>query len=421
MLDTFAAVFLLNLKRRPDRLAAALEELRKHDWPFAEPIIFPAVDGHALPIPGAWTEGFRRAGMETLAAGAWGCRASHLRILESCILNGTAPVLILEDDLVLCENFRERCERFLYNVPNDWDGLMLGGAHCQTPRQAFAEEFVATGHFTWLQVQPPRSGVVRCAYTHYTLAYAVRGRLLLDLYREWSLPSRIDQIDATFAEMQRDYRVYAPHPWLIEPSGSPSDISGRGQNNPAPTHVVSAPHKIWTGWQMHYPTDVQGWLFQGEPQKLYELARGKRVLEMGSYCGLSTIVMAQSAREVVAVDTFECTGTPGVEGNTQQRFLDNLARYGVADKVKVHRGFFADVLPKLDGSFDLIFIDGSHDEASVRQDIQLALPLATADAVLAFHDYAAYYPGVMAAVNASFAKVEIVTTLGIVRMAGQGR
>src|SRR5690606_30630361 len=56
---------------------------------------------------------------------------------------------------------------------------------------------------------------------------------------------------------------------------------------------VSASH-IPTN-EFRFPSDVQGWLSYREGKTLYDLARGKRVLEIGSYCGRSTICLAQSA------------------------------------------------------------------------------------------------------------------------------
>jgi hypothetical protein len=49
-------------------------------------------------------------------------------------------------------------------------------------------------------------------------------------------------------------------------------------------------------------TDVRGWLTEAEGRKLQELAIGKTVLELGSYCGRSTCAMAWTAARIVAVD-----------------------------------------------------------------------------------------------------------------------
>jgi hypothetical protein len=200
MRDVFSAVYLVNLKRRPDRLAAALAELHKHDWPFREPVIFPAIDGYALPVPATWQN----------TPGAYGCRQSHVRILEDTILKGEQSVLVMEDDIRLCDDFTQRCREFLQAIPSAWEGIMLGGAHNIQPF-----------HGNPPSVAP---GVVRCMSTALTLAYAVRGRLLYDLCVQWAGGTH-DHIDQKFATLQSNYHVYAPDPFVITPSGSASDIS----------------------------------------------------------------------------------------------------------------------------------------------------------------------------------------------------
>jgi predicted O-methyltransferase YrrM len=140
---------------------------------------------------------------------------------------------------------------------------------------------------------------------------------------------------------------------------------------------------------MIYPEDVRGWLSRVEAESLHDLAANRRVLEIGSFCGLSTIVLAQSAAEVHAVDPFNCTGLPSGEGqNSEQEFRANLGRYQLLlAKVIVHVGLSADVLPGLSPPFDLVFIDGAHDELNLWRDLAMTLPLLHADSWLAFHDY----------------------------------
>jgi hypothetical protein len=62
-----------------------------------------------------------------------------------------------------------------------------------------------------------------------------------------------------------------------------------------------------------FPTDVRGWLTPKEGETLAQLAEGKLVLEIGSYHGLSTICMAQTAKMVHAIDW--CRGERGQAGD----------------------------------------------------------------------------------------------------------
>jgi hypothetical protein len=201
----FGRVVVINLKRRLDRLASFRNEIAACDWPFREPELFEAVDGHVLPVPLGWTE----------EGGAWGCMQSHRQVLERAIMDNVGSLLVLEDDACFRPTFRQDVERFLASLPADWDGLMLGGQHMDPPPPIVAP------------------GVVRCTNCHRTHAYAVRGRYLRDLYQKWcSSNGHCDHVMGPFAAQ---YKVYAPEPFLIGQERSKSDISGSLN-----------PRKFWT-------------------------------------------------------------------------------------------------------------------------------------------------------------------------------
>jgi hypothetical protein len=131
-----------------------------------------------------------------------------------------------------------------------------------------------------------------------------------------------------------------------------------------------------------HPYDIDGWLLPQEGKALAELARGKRVLEIGSYCGLSTVCMARTAEHVTAVDYFDgrCTAVPS---DCLPKFYKSLERHGVRHKVTTCHPDIA--LPP--GPYDLAFIDGAHDLESVRADIEKALGVLSDGGLIAFHDY----------------------------------
>lgn len=135
-----------------------------------------------------------------------------------------------------------------------------------------------------------------------------------------------------------------------------------------------------------FPHDCAGWLTENEGRELARLAEGKVVLEIGSYAGRSTICLAQKAKNVAAVDTFDGRGT-AMEGRTLDLFKRNMRRHGVDKRVNPLQGASAEMLPNLPPIFDLIFIDGSHDRESVLRDAELAANLLRPEGVLVFHDY----------------------------------
>lgn len=156
-----------------------------------------------------------------------------------------------------------------------------------------------------------------------------------------------------------------------------------------------------------FPHEIPGWLSPEEGQKLAELANGKRVLEIGSYCGRSTICIARTAQKVDAVDYFDGRGTPR-PADTSEQFWANIERYGLMDKVE---SYHPDDIPHFE--YDMAFIDGSHEKPDVQSDIRKCLPKLASGGFLVFHDYdEPCQPGVTEAVEellAAGGELETVT------------
>lgn len=120
-----------------------------------------------------------------------------------------------------------------------------------------------------------------------------------------------------------------------------------------------------------------------ETVELQRLAKGRRVLEVGTAFGYSTIAMGLAGTEdIAAVDPHQTHGS-------LQAFCQNLETFGLVGAVKVCVGTSQTVLPDLPrGYFGLVFIDGDHTSAGVSHDLlwarQLVKPFG---GVIACHDY----------------------------------
>jgi MMP 1-O-methyltransferase len=154
---------------------------------------------------------------------------------------------------------------------------------------------------------------------------------------------------------------------------------------------------------------AKGWLTQEEAELLYNLARTAgskgRVVELGSYCGRSSIVLAagliaESTKPLVCVDTFGGSPVhqPGyacfdpatlVEGviNTYPIFLRNLRQAGLQGLVEVMRMSTVDAAGNFLDPIELLFVDADHEYAAVAADLQAWTPKLAEGAFIVLHDF----------------------------------
>ncbi len=82
------------------------------------------------------------------------------------------------------------------------------------------------------------------------------------------------------------------------------------------------------------------------------------ILEIGTYTGYSAICLARGLRNGGQLHTVE------VNDELNEMSTHYFALAGVADRVTLHTGRAQDVIPALDTTFDLVFIDGDKREYS---------------------------------------------------------
>jgi predicted O-methyltransferase YrrM len=103
---------------------------------------------------------------------------------------------------------------------------------------------------------------------------------------------------------------------------------------------------------------------------LVRIAGARRVLEIGTLGGYSTICLARAVGPDGAVVTLE------YEPRHADVARRNLERAGVADRVQILVGAALDTLPTLSGEFDLVFIDADKENnvAYVQAAVDLGRP-----------------------------------------------
>jgi predicted O-methyltransferase YrrM len=175
---------------------------------------------------------------------------------------------------------------------------------------------------------------------------------------------------------------------------------------------------------------AKGLFAEDETLLLYRAAREAEgpgdVAEIGSWMGRSCIVLGLALRDagradrrIYAIDAHvgseEHRDFIAQHGSTFAAFQRNVADAGLTDRVEplVMRSVdAAKVLAERRARLRLLFIDGAHDEASVREDIRSFLPLMQPGGTIALHDCeeeGGGFPGVWRAFAAELAPhVEIV-------------
>jgi len=113
--------FVINLKRRPDRL-----EKFRAACPLTDVTTIYGFDGKNLQDESEDEQNLAKRVVK-LQPGEVGCFISHIRIYQKMINEGIQMALIMEDDAIFCKNFLNQYEDILREMPADADILYIGG------------------------------------------------------------------------------------------------------------------------------------------------------------------------------------------------------------------------------------------------------------------------------------------------------
>jgi predicted O-methyltransferase YrrM len=146
---------------------------------------------------------------------------------------------------------------------------------------------------------------------------------------------------------------------------------------------------------------IDGWMTSGQAAALHDAATrcpaGGTIVEIGSYRGRSTIVLASAAEPgvaVVAIDPHagndrgprEIDGYDAEADDDHAVFSANLREAGVADRVRHVRAFSGDALGEIEGEIDVLYIDGAHRYEPALADIRSWGGRVTRGGVMLIHD-----------------------------------
>jgi len=115
------------------------------------------------------------------------------------------------------------------------------------------------------------------------------------------------------------------------------------------------------------------------------------VLEIGSYKGRSTVVLARGAlwagqQKIVACDPFTSPSSTDPDEPSYDDFCAAIECHGLVEHVEVHRERSADLARAWRRPIRLLWIDGDHTYAGVKSDVGGFFPHLAEGALAVFHD-----------------------------------
>jgi predicted O-methyltransferase YrrM len=150
--------------------------------------------------------------------------------------------------------------------------------------------------------------------------------------------------------------------------------------------------------------DVEGWLSPRDIRFLAMVAAHPcavgEVLEIGAFRGKSSIVLAKAAElarqtKIYSCDPLNCKAATHPESVAlRKKFNDNLARKNVSERVEFHQLLSHDLAKTWNMPIRMLWLDGDHSLAAVRQDLKDFGRYLTDGAILVMHDVLSLWDGV---------------------------
>lgn len=194
-------IFCINLDRRTDKMIQFIDQASKYSLVFER---ISAVDGLTE------IEYKNPLNLPHFSAGDIGCTLSHLKVVKRANELNLSSYIVLEDDALFRPGFSLLYQKFLNQVPDDWDLIYFGANHNNTKPKRISENVVkVNGSFT----------------TH---AMMVSCTMYDALIEKWSNP--IKNVDVLLSELHDKFNCYCFYPNLVGQRQGFSDILNKDVN-----------------------------------------------------------------------------------------------------------------------------------------------------------------------------------------------
>lgn len=136
---------------------------------------------------------------------------------------------------------------------------------------------------------------------------------------------------------------------------------------------------------------IPGWLTKHEGEFLEKAVSSLHstngaIVEIGSYCGKSTIWLASSGETIYAIDPHKGNLSGGKTRPTLAQFKANLKKTGVYKNIVAIVKTSENASKKWKRPIKMLFIDGLHDEVHASEDYRLWSSMVVDGGIIAMHD-----------------------------------
>lgn len=131
----------------------------------------------------------------------------------------------------------------------------------------------------------------------------------------------------------------------------PDDIQKYAQNCSSSEPDILAALNRETYTDFLFPRMLSGHLQGRFLSMISALVKPRRILEVGTFTGYSAICLAEGLDEDGLLHTIE------LNDENESKIVEYFKRSGFEKKIKLHFGDAMEVIPNLDTTFDLIFLD----------------------------------------------------------------
>ena len=194
--DLSQNIYVLNLKKRKDRLQHIKNELKKIDCKNYK--IYESVDGNSI------------ENKTKLRNGAFGLVKTYLNLHSELTKNNYNDVLIIEDDCVFCENFNHLLENYYNKIPKNWDFLYFGANH---------------NYHIGYKTELINEEVLKLNHSYSAHCVLIKKNVFDELITNLINPTT--QIDVILAKLQSKYNAYSPSKPLTTQLPNFSDIEDK--------------------------------------------------------------------------------------------------------------------------------------------------------------------------------------------------